>query len=58
MHETATLRLDGDLHLRVKTDLSKRLAEIAAEHRVSKSVLARHILEQHLEGYSRKWLLG
>lgn len=57
MTGTTAATLDDELHIRIRTDLAAQLVEIARQLRVSKSVLARHILEEHLHGYRREFLV-
>jgi hypothetical protein len=48
--------LENDLHLRISKDLEQSLTEIASSYNLMKSTLARIIVQQNLQNYTRNKL--
>ena len=48
--------LENDLHLRISDDLERSLTEIASSYNLKKSTLARIIVQQNLQNYTKNRL--
>ncbi len=48
--------LENDLHLRISNDLEQSLTEIASSYNLKKSTLARIIVQQNLQNYTKNRL--
>lgn len=45
--------LENNLHLRISDDLERSLTEIASSYNLKKSTLARIIVQQNLQNYTK-----
>lgn len=48
--------LANELHMRISSDLEQSLTEIASSYNLKKSTLARIIVQQNLQNYTRNRL--
>lgn len=56
MKESDKSLLENDLHVRISADLERTLTEIARSYNLKKSTLARIIVQQNLQNYTRNRL--
>jgi hypothetical protein len=48
--------LENDLHMRISDELERSLTEIASSYNLKKSTLARIIVQQNLQNYTKNQL--
>jgi hypothetical protein len=48
--------LENDLHMRISDELERSLTEIASSYNLKKSTLARIIVQQNLQNYTKNRL--